>query len=255
MIITKDDRIWLEYHFFPNKFNFEEDCSGYKIEGTFSFSVFFDKPNKGYIINPEDLLKNGEYFIEDEYEISIYIPKNDSEEDNCYKHIKNTDFRIEKLAKEFDLTGEDLHVNSGEFEQTLCIVGLFQENYQINFRDFIQGAFLQFFCDQSYCEKCLRQTNKVSWLRGQYPHGIKGAIESYVDAYKNTRINQKIRNTEGLLGHIAKSKDIDLKKDIKEILYNSNLKSSVAHSKIIFGVFLLKKMVYKFHIDLRKYDL
>ena len=174
MFITIEDQHWLKENFFKNKFHFCEEKNGYKIKGNFLFSAYFDKDKQGYYLKPDkSCIKDPKFFIKDEYEISLYIPKINTIEDNFYRHVKETEGRIKEVAKRLkNGKNEELHINPND---TLCIIGLFQEVYDIDIKTFMKSTVLQFFYDQSFFALYEK------WVRGEYSHGLKGILESYSD--------------------------------------------------------------------------
>ena len=83
-----------------------------------------------------------------------------------------TNQRIIGRAQKHGLKTVDLHIyESGE----VCLVGPFDMNSKLVFREFINGPVIQSFYDQSYFERYGR------WPRGQYSHGIFGLLENFYD--------------------------------------------------------------------------
>lgn len=253
MNVTKKDQIWLGNNFFPDEFNFKEDTNGYNVEGIFMFSVFFSKEKQGYILNPKDEYRKEKNYIRDRYEIAFFVPRKNDLNDNFYRNIKETGGRLERTAKKFKLKIEDLHMNSRG--KTLCIAGLFQENYELSFQEFIKGPFLQFFYDQSYCERSLCETGRINWPRGEYSHGLKGILESYLDACQDIDEINKFKITKVLLEKIVISNEHDVKNDIRRILDHQTLSKITIYSKYMHGIFNLREAMNIFGLKLIDYNL
>jgi len=166
MVISDEDRQWLIKTFLG--LNIGSSENGYIITGCLEFSAAFDELGKEYRINPseEDSLRL--ICIDDKYEIKIQI----FHDENKYPQVWETNKRITRQAQKHGLNIFDLHIyKSGE----VCLVGPFDMNSNLAFREFINGPVIQFFYDQSYFERFGR------WPRGQYSHGIFGLFENFHD--------------------------------------------------------------------------
>lgn len=165
MQVSDDDREWV-INQYPG-LTFTTGTDGLELNGKFCFDTAWDESRRVYLINPTANESQGLVRIQDSYRIRAVIPP-----DSLAPRLFETGGRI--LAKASNLGVPPRDVHSYETGQ-VCPIGQFDMEGIRDIREFLDRAALQFFYDQSYHERYGR------WPRGQYLHGLFGAVENYYD--------------------------------------------------------------------------
>lgn len=183
-MITDLDRQWIK-QYYSGLDTLIEESSKYILKGKFQFRAGFDpeKQENGYVINPDKSFSSPDRILDDEYEIEIEIPKEDTKDHNFYRFIKETSGKIKSTADRLGLKKSELHLNPKE---NLCVIGRLREDLSIDIKRFLDGPLLQFFYDQTWFR------DHREWPRGHFSHGSLGLLEDYYDLIQSSGSNQEI---------------------------------------------------------------